>query len=295
MLEELFTNMELWYHASDTDWVSRWGLVYPGVWIFVIFWVFAFGACIGSFLNVCIWRIPRGESLSKAASHCTVCGNKIRWFDNIPIVSYLVLRGKCRACKTPYSCTYFLVELITGSLVALAAVKAGLSQQLASVIPLWMLLIFFGISCSVTDLRFRIVPDKLTFTGMIFAAVTSALMPAAWGTEVWWKALIYSVISGIFPAVFLAIFAVSGKFIAKRDVLGWGDVKFTMMCGMYTGSYGIFFALLAASFTGTVFGLAAKRKLDAELPFAPFIFGGVLLWIFCDRIILDIFTKLIIF
>jgi leader peptidase (prepilin peptidase)/N-methyltransferase len=292
---DFFTDMERWYHLSDIDWVSRWGLVYPGVWIFVIFWVFAFGACIGSFLNVCIWRIPRGESLSKASSHCTVCGNPIRWYDNIPIVSYLVLRGRCRACKTPYSCTYFIVELITGVLTALVAVKAGLAQQYASVIPAWMLLVFFGMTCAVTDLRFRIVPDKLTFTGMIFALLAAALLPAAWGVEVWWRSLLFSLISGIAPALFLAIFAILGKLIAKRDVLGWGDIKFTMMCGMFTGLFGIFFALLAASFTGTVFGLVAKRKLNAELPFAPFIFGGALLWIFCDRFILDIFTKFVIF
>ncbi len=292
---DFFTDMERWYHLSDIDWVSRWGLVYPGVWIFVIFWVFAFGACIGSFLNVCIWRIPRGESLSKASSHCTVCGNPIRWYDNIPIVSYLVLRGRCRACKTPYSCTYFIVELITGVLTALVAVKAGLAQQYASVIPAWMLLVFFGMACAVTDLRFRIVPDKLTFTGMIFALLAAALLPAAWGVEVWWRSLLFSLISGIAPALFLAIFAILGKLIAKRDVLGWGDIKFTMMCGMFTGLFGIFFALLAASFTGTVFGLVAKRKLNAELPFAPFIFGGVLLWIFCDRFILDVFTKFVIF
>lgn len=287
-------SLDMWYHAAESDWVFRWGLVYPGVWIFVLFWVFAFGACIGSFLNVCIWRIPRGESLSKAASHCTVCGNPIRWFDNIPIVSYLVLRGRCRSCRTPYSCTYFLVELITGLLSVLVVLKTGLAQQLPSIIPARELLIFFGMACAVTDLRFRVVPDKLTFTGMIFALLAAAFFPAAWGVEIFWKSVLYSLFSGIIPGIVLGIFAVAGKWIAKKDVLGWGDVKFTMLCGMLIGLPGVVFALLAGSFAGTVWGLVVKRKLDAALPFAPFIFGGALLWIFCDSRILDLFFSLMI-
>lgn len=285
---------ELLYHAGKTDWFSRWGLVYPGVWIFVLFWVFAFGACIGSFLNVCIWRIPRGESLSKAASHCTVCGNPIKWFDNIPIVSYLVLRGKCRHCRTPYSCSYFVVELITGLLTVAVVVKTGLLQQNPAVIPGWILLVFFGIACAVTDLRFRVVPDKLTFTGMIFALLSASGCPSAWSREVYWQGALAALISGAIPLAALGIFALAGRWIAKREVLGLGDVKFTAMCAMMIGLPGTFFALLAGSLAGTLGGLAVKRKLNAQLPFVPFIFGGALIWIFADQWILDFYRMLII-
>lgn len=285
---------ELLYHAGKTDWFSRWGLIYPGVWIFVLFWVFAFGACIGSFLNVCIWRIPRGESLSKAASHCTVCGNPIKWFDNIPIVSYLVLRGKCRHCRTPYSCSYFVVELITGLLTVAVVVKTGLLQQNPAVIPGWILLVFFGIACAVTDLRFRVVPDKLTFTGMIFALLAASGCPSAWSREVYWQGALAALISGAIPLAALGIFALAGRWIAKREVLGLGDVKFTAMCAMMIGLPGTFFALLAGSLAGTLGGLAVKRKLNAQLPFVPFIFGGALIWIFADQWILDFYRMLII-
>lgn len=287
-------DLSLWYHAADKDWVAGWGLIYPGVWIFMLFWIFAFGACIGSFLNVCIWRIPRGESLSKAASHCTVCGNPIKWYDNIPVVSYLVLRGRCRSCHTPYSCTYFLVELITGLLITAVAVKTGLTQQYASVIPARMLLVFFGITCAVTDLRFRVVPDKLTFCGMFFALLAAAGLPVVWGEEIWWRAVCDALISGGICFAVLGAFALAGKIVAKREVLGMGDVKFTALCAMLIGLPGTFFALLAGSLAGTVWGLAVKRKLDAQLPFVPFIFGGSLIWIFFDRFILDFYSNLVI-
>ena len=206
-------NFEMWFFHSASDWFNSWGLVYPGVWIFFFFWIFAFSACIGSFLNVCIWRIPRGESLSKAASHCTVCGAKIRWYDNIPVASYLILRGRCRSCRTPYSSSYFFVELICALLVTALWAKTGLCRQLPEIIPARMLLIFFGMACAVTDMRFRVVPDKLTYTGMIFALVTAALLPAAWGVDLSWEAALQSLAQGLFPAVFLAIFAELGKLI----------------------------------------------------------------------------------
>ena len=88
---------------AEYNWFYRLGLGYPQLWTIILVWVFVFGSCLGSFLNVCIWRIPRGESLSKAASHCGSCSTPIKWYDNLPLISYIVLGGKCRACKQHYS------------------------------------------------------------------------------------------------------------------------------------------------------------------------------------------------
>lgn len=281
-----------WYFDSPKDWFTVWGLGYPGVWIFVIFWIFAFGACIGSFLNVCIWRIPRGESLSKASSHCTVCGNPIRWFDNIPVLSYLVLRGRCRACRTPYSSSYFWVELICGLLTAMVVVKTGLTEQLPGVIPARILMIFFGISCAMTDIRFRVVPDKLTYSGMFFALIAACFFPETQMAANGWYSLLNTLASGVIPAVLLAVFAEVCRLFCSREVIGYGDVKFVALCGMLLGLPGAFFALLTGSVAGSLWGLAVKRRMDASLPFVPFITLGAWIWIFCDRQILDVFKMI---
>ena len=282
-------DVEKYLFNSATDWFSSWGLIYSGVWIFVIFWIFAFGACIGSFLNVCIWRIPRGESLSKSASHCTVCGQKIRWFDNIPVVSYLVLRGKCRSCRTPYSSSYFWVELICGLLTAMLVVKTGVCRQIPEIIPARMLLIFFAVTCSLTDIRFRVVPDKLTYAGMCFALLTAWIVPESFDTVSRWQAMLLALASGAIPGLFLAIFAELGKLFSRKDVIGMGDVKFIALCGMLIGLQGAFFALLAGAFAGAVWGIAVKRSFNVQLPFVPFISLAALVWIFFDCWILNFY------
>ena len=120
-----FQNMPL----CEYDWWFRAGFEYPSCLAFALIAIFIFGSCWGSFMNVCIWRMPRRESVVTAPSHCTACGADIRWYDNLPVISYIVLRGKCRACHTHYSCRYFIVEVIMGLLFCGVFIKAGLSQH----------------------------------------------------------------------------------------------------------------------------------------------------------------------
>lgn len=291
---KLYVNMDMWFHQATENWYRISGLEYPAVLIFVLFFFFAFGACIGSFLNVCIWRIPRGESLSKAASHCTTCGASIRWYDNIPVASYLILRGKCRACHSHYSSGYFWVELICGILTALVLLKTGLCQQSAGVIPARMMMVFFGAACALTDIRSRIVPDKLTYTGMIFALIAAACCPDAWGTASCYQAVLYSLASGLVPGCLLLIFAELGKLIARRDVIGMGDIKFITMSGLLLGFPGAVFTLLAGSLFGSLWGLAVKRKFTAHLPFVPFMTLAAFIWIFFDCQILGYYLNLFV-
>ena len=287
-------NLDMWYHAAENNWFSTNGLIYPGVLIFVLFWIFAFGACIGSFLNVCIWRIPRNESLSKKSSHCTSCGAEIRWFDNIPVISYLVLRGKCRACRQSYSSSYFWVELICAILVTMVFVKTGLCGQSMEIIPARMLVVFFGVTCAMTDLRFRVVPDKLTMTGMIMALVLAWLLPAAWGVQDNTTALLYALASGLVPGWLLFCFAEIGRWIAGKEVIGMGDVKFITMCGFLIGFPGAVFVLFAGSLLGSLWGVAVKRDFKAQLPFVPFLTLAALVWIFFDRQILSFYSGLFV-
>lgn len=276
-----------WLRLSEYDWFSRIGLGYPAVWCWIFAWVFAFGACWGSFLNVCIWRIPRGESLSKAASHCTACGAKIKWFDNIPVVSFLVLRGRCRYCKKPYSCRYFFVELFCGIAFALLLLKVGLSRQLWSVYPNYAAAVFFALGCAWIDCQHRIIPDKMNYSAMILALIFAGLMPQFWNESVWWKGIFWSFISGVVPMLFVKLFSFSGRLIVRKDVIGKGDVKFLAAMGMLLGIPGSIFILAAASISGFFYGLFSKREWGVWIPFGPFLALGVLIWVFADKWILS--------
>ena len=279
-------------YFSDYDWFFRAGLEYPAVLISVLFAIFAFGACWGSFLNVCIWRMPRRESVVTAPSHCTVCGNDIRWFDNIPVVSYLALRGKCRMCKTPYSCRYFVVEVITGLAFIALFLKAGAAEQTPSATLLYWLGFWYLLGAAWIDAKHRIIPDLLTFPVLIISVILCAAFPQSVGESVHWKGAVNAIISAAAVSGFLYIFSLVGKKLAKgRDALGLGDVKLCAVLAIILGVAGTCFALFAASVGGIIYGtiLAVKRRrriASTAIPFAPFIAAGAVIWMFAGNWIL---------
>ena len=280
----------IYYFAYD--WYFRAGLEYPAVLISVLFAIFAFGSCWGSFLNVCIWRMPRRESVVSAPSHCTVCGSDIRWFDNIPVVSYLVLRGKCRVCKTPYSCRYFVVEIITGLSFIAIFLKAGAVNQLPQTILLYWLGFWYLLGAAWIDAKHRIIPDALTFPVLVFAVILSALFPETMGAKVHWKGALCALLSAAVVYGVLYLFSVIGRKLAGgRDAFGMGDVKLCAVLAVIIGISGTCFSLFAASTAGIIYGtvLALKRKRrirSIAIPFAPFIAAGAFVWMLAGNWIL---------
>lgn len=275
----MFTELPL----AAYDWWQRLGADYPAFWGAAIFGSFALGACLGSFLNVCIWRIPRGESVVTAPSHCTSCGADIRWYDNLPIISYLVLRGRCRRCHTPYSCRYLVVEAITGILFTAVLLKTALAQQVPAVIPLYWWTVLLAISCSWIDAKFRIIPDALTWPAVFYGILLHGLMPSSCGMTTAVSGAVYALLSALLPGAFLAIFSLAGKKMTGKDVLGWGDVKFIAACGALLGFPGALFVLLGGSLSGTVYGiiLSAIRKKPlarCTIPFGPFLGAAAVIW-----------------
>ncbi|MBE6384311.1 MAG: prepilin peptidase [Lentisphaerae bacterium] len=265
------------------DWWQRVGFDYPVVWGSAVFAVFALGACLGSFLNVCIWRIPRGESVVTAPSHCTVCGADIHWYDNLPIISYLVLRGRCRNCHTPYSCRYLIVEALTGTLFTAVLFKVGLAQQVPAVLPLYWWCILLAVSSAWIDARFRIIPDALTYPAILVGLVLHGVLPSACGASNWYAGILYALLSALIPAGFLSIFSIVGRKMTGKDVLGWGDVKFIAACGALLGFPGALFVLLSGSLSGTVYGIVLskirKRSLSrCSIAFGPFLAAGAVIW-----------------
>lgn len=202
---------------------------------------FLFGSCLGSFLNVCIWRMPLGESIVTAPSHCPKCGTPIRWFDNIPVVSYLALRGRCRSCKAPISPRYVIVEALTGILFALLLFKVGATQQ-----PPFTLLLYFTMTllCITTiwiDFEHRLIPDATTYPAILFGLAAAAAFPSVWGVSNHLLSGAYALLSGAAAGGALALFAIVGRAVSGREVLGWGDVKFVTAAGILARTAGCLF------------------------------------------------------
>lgn len=248
--------------------------IYPQMFLFWQVVSFILGCCIGSFLNVCIWRMPLRESVVFAPSHCTKCGAHIRWFDNIPLLSYLILRGRCRSCRAPYSSRYFWVELFTGGYFLLLAVAAGSDH---AVLPLQFAAAGVVIAAGVIDVEHGIIPDKLTWFLFLFALLVPALTGDFYGVAVRFA-------SGAVFFIVLAVFAVAGRKVAGRTALGWGDVKLLSALAAAGGVLPALYVTIAASLAGVAGGIgyaliARRRTLSLQVRFGGFIAAAELVWL----------------
>ncbi len=236
------------------------------------FWIFAVGAAVGSFLNVCIVRLPKGASLIKPGSHCPHCQSAIRFYDNIPLLSYLILRGKCRRCKTRISPRYFLVEGLSG-LMALALFRTfGLSPELG------VYFIFFSALLAVIfiDLDTLTIPDVITLPGIVAGVAASFLLPRF---NVWQSLLGLLVGGGV-----LLLVAVGYRIFRKREGMGGGDIKLLAMIGAFLGLPGVLYTLFASSLAGSLAGLLLMFKDKSgggtRIPFGPFLALGAMSYVF---------------
>lgn len=232
-----------------------------------------FGLLIGSFLNVVIWRVPRGESIVRPPSACPVCGTPIRPRDNVPVLSWLLLRGRCRDCDTPVSRRYPLVELATGALFAAMALRFDVTPEL----PAYLYLAAVGIALSMIDLDVKRLPDALTLPSY---GVGVVLLGAASVSEPY---LLFRALLGA-TAMFALYFALCFAYPAG---MGFGDVKLSGVLGLYTAWLGwdVWGAGLMLGFLlGGVFGigliLARRGGRKTAVPFGPFMIIGALVAVF---------------
>jgi leader peptidase (prepilin peptidase) / N-methyltransferase len=242
--------------------------------------LFIFGACVGSFLNVCIFRIPRKKSIVFPGSACPACQAPIPIYANIPVVSFAFLRGRCLFCKHPISWRYPLVEALTGLAAVLVFLRFGLTPQAG---------VWFGFTAtlllvSFIDLDFQIIPDRISIPGIfIFSALGWLVLdrsPVAIGLGILTG-------GGILYAVALFYYLVR-----KTEGMGGGDIKLLAMIGAATGISGVLFTLFAGSALGTAAGLAAmvrNRHTDRQmkLPFGPYLASGALLYVFYGDMIIS--------
>jgi leader peptidase (prepilin peptidase) / N-methyltransferase len=233
---------------------------------------FIFGAAIGSFLNVCIFRLPAETSIVKPASQCPYCHHHIRYRDNIPLISFILLRGKCRDCGGKISWRYPLVELITALLALLLFIKFGLTLKFL------VFFIFTAVLIVITfiDLDHQIIPDIITLPGIpifFLAAIFLVQIP-------WLEALLGLLIGG---GVLFTI-ALVYELITKREGMGGGDIKLLAMIGGFLGWKSLMFILLFSSFSGAIVGITAmiinKQDMKYAVPFGPFLSAAAVAYIF---------------
>jgi len=251
----------------------------------VYFVITLFGLLFGSFLNVCIVRLPRKQSILLPRSHCPLCKHTIRWYDNIPLVSYALLRGRCRDCHARISPQYAIVEALTAILLVATYRRFGLSPEFVKYSALVMLLIVV----TVADLKERLIPHSVTIFGISLGAVLSLFIdvdsrPLGWLAErmgLFLSGTALSVLGallgaliggGLFYAVGTAFFILGGR---KKDYLGFGDVMLMFMVGVFLGAPLTLLTILLGSFAGSIVALsitlAAPRYRNYPWPYGTFL------------------------
>lgn len=235
-------------------------------------WVLLVGMAVGSFLNVCIYRLPRSLSLIHPPSMCPSCRTKIPFYDNVPVASYLWLRGRCRHCGAAFSLRYPLVELVSGLFAVAVFARYGFSWEslfLYSLVGALLVITFI-------DIDHQIIPDVITYPGIGVGFVTSLLV----GHITYKESLIGILLGG----GILLLVAWGYYLLTKREGMGGGDIKLLAMIGAFLGWKGVIFTIFAGSAIGTVAGVALAlrtgggRKL--AIPFGPFLSVGALLYLF---------------
>lgn len=230
------------------------------------------GLVVGSFLNVVIWRVPRGESVVHPPSACPTCGRGIAWYDNVPVVSWLVLRGRCRGCGAPISPRYLVVELLTGVLFVGTALAVGWTPAL----PAFLYLAAVSVALAAIDIDVHRLPDAIVLPSYGVAAVLLAL--ASWqpGTGYDGGALLRAALGG---AALFALYLV--LFLVNPRGMGLGDVKLAGVLGLYLGwvgwgalAVGAFAAFLLGGVFGLVLMVVGRAGRKTRVPFGPWMLLG---------------------
>ena len=281
---------------------------------FTLFACFAFslGACVASFLNVCIWRLPREESVVRPGSHCPNCNAPIRWYQNIPIVSWCCLRGRCANCHKPISPRYVIVELLGGVLFLLVYLQWAMPAILGrlpvlglvpivdpALVAVEALAVTGLILGSFIDLDHFYLPDRVTIGGMVLGVPLSFLVPEMQGQEDRLAALYWSL--GGMAGAFLFLWGVGAIFskLFRKEALGFGDVKLIGAVGAFWGPWAALFTVILSSVVGSVAGVALMARGRAKLggftavPYGPFLAIGALVWMYWGPALLGWYLRLL--
>jgi len=246
---------------------------------YISFWVFFIGCCVGSFLNVCIYRIPLEESVVKPRSHCPHCGKLIPWYDNIPLLSFLILRGRCRKCGEKISVRYFLVEALVGVLFLLVWLEYGVSV----LTPIYWTIISGLVLGTFVDFEHMIIPDRVSIGGIIMGLILSPLVPSLHGVNTPLEGLVAGGIGFVVGFGSLWLVGVFGKMVFKKDAMGFGDVKLLGGLGALLGWQAVLFIIMFSSVIGSLVGLGfivmKSKEWQSRVPYGPYLALAAVVWI----------------
>ncbi|UCD32526.1 MAG: prepilin peptidase [Desulfobacterales bacterium] len=253
----------------------------------IVFIVFLFGLCIGSFLNVCIYRLPASKTISDPPrSVCPSCKQQIRYYDNIPILSYLWLQGQCRHCGTRIPLRYVVVELMTGIVAIGILFHFGLTLEGL----IYFVFISSLIVMTFIDIDYRIIPDVITLPGIPIGLIASFALPT-----VGFKDAIIGMLVG---GGSLWMVAWVYYLLTRKDGMGGGDIKLLAMMGTVIGLKGVVFTIFASSAVGTLVGvtlmLVKRKNMKFAVPFGPFLSIGAITYIFFGYEIIRAYFNLLV-
>lgn len=245
--------------------------------LLLYFIIFLFGSSLGSFLNVCIYRLPREESVISPRSHCTTCNKPIPARDNIPILSYILLRGRCRNCGEKFSVIYPFIEFLTGIIFVYFFYFFGFNLKVIPYLTLTCSLVVI----SIIDINHRIIPNEISIPFIFLGILFTPILPIKWSD---------SLLGILFGGGILYSIAIIYALVAKKEGMGMGDVKLLAMIGAFLGIKGAVVTLLLGSFLGTIGGFAAillsGKGRDYPIPFGVFLsIGAVMALLWGDEMI----------
>ncbi|MDD5633915.1 MAG: prepilin peptidase [Candidatus Omnitrophica bacterium] len=246
------------------------------------FIVFVFGIIVGSFLNVCIYRIPLSKSIVFPGSFCPFCEKPIKWYDNIPLVSFIVLRAKCRYCAKPIPARYFVVELLTGSLAVVLFYFYSFSAQFFA----YSIFVCSLIVMSFIDVEYNEIPDVISIPGIVIGLILMTVLRLD-GSDQFMKAFMNSLFGILIGGGSMFLLGVAGELIFRKEALGGGDVKLMAMIGAFLGWKLVLLTFFIAPVAGSGSALVAKIKFGKEvIAYGPYLSLGAVISMLCGNDIL---------
>jgi leader peptidase (prepilin peptidase) / N-methyltransferase len=239
---------------------------------------FILGACVGSFLNVCIYRMPLGRSIIRPASRCAACGTALPWHLNIPVLSWICLRGNSACCSTRITARYPLVEFIT------ALLSVWIWNLFPPLLALTYLVFTYGlIVATFVDIDHFIIPDEISLGGCVVGLILSALLPQLQETDNHLAGLVNSLLGLVFGGGVLLVIAVVGSFVMRKEAMGMGDIKLIAAMGAFLGWKAPLFIIAVSSILGSVIGIGMmiqkQKRWGLKMPFGPFLAMAAVVWI----------------
>lgn len=247
--------------------------------------VFIMGAIIGSFLNVCIYRLPKGRSVIFPGSHCPNCSAQIHWYDNIPILAYIFLGGKARCCKAKISFRYFIVEVLTAVAFLALFIAFGLSAKFFA----YTLMMSGLIVATFVDFEIQEIPDEISVGGIAAGLILAIAFPSVLNEGSRLNGFINSLLGALAGGASIYLMGMLGEFAFKKEAMGGGDVKLLAMIGSFIGWKLVLLTFFMAPVFGSVVGIILKIKEGREtIPYGPYLSLAAIVSIFAGEKILHL-------